>query len=64
MNVLYADGRCTDLVSRFVSQLQYRNENQIFISNFVFQFNKKMKWHIRYTDFSDHKNTAFFGNFC
>ena len=25
----------------FMSQLQYRNENQNFISNFVFQFIKK-----------------------
>ena len=31
-------------------QLQYRNENQIFITNCVFQFIKKMKWHFRYTD--------------
>ena len=28
-----------------MSQLQYRNENQNFISNFVFQFIKKAKWH-------------------
>ena len=33
-------------------QLQYRNENQNFISNFVFQFiKKKTKWHFRYTDY-------------
>ena len=34
----------------FMSQLQYRNENQNFVSNFVFQFIKKMKWHFGYTD--------------
>ena len=35
----------------FMSQLQYRNKNQNFLSNFVFQFiKKKMKWHFRYTD--------------
>ena len=33
-----------------MSQLQYRNENQNFISNFVFQFIKKAKWHFSYTD--------------
>ena len=38
------------LVWCFTHQLQYRNENQIFISNCVFQFIKKMKWHFRYTD--------------
>ena len=35
-----------------ISQCQYRNENQIFISNFVLQFMKNMKWHFRCTDFS------------
>ena len=29
----------------FLSQLQYRNENQNFFSNFIFQFIKKTKWH-------------------
>ena len=38
------------LVLFFMSQLQYRNENQNFISNFVFQFIKKTKWHFRYRD--------------
>ena len=33
-----------------MSQLQHRNENQNFISNFVLQFIKKTKWHFRYTD--------------
>ena len=33
-----------------MSQLQYRNENQNFLSNFVFQFIKKMKWRFRFTD--------------
>ena len=33
-----------------MSQLQYSNENENFISNFVFQFTKKMKLHFRYTD--------------
>ena len=33
-----------------MSQLQYSNENENFISNFVFQFTKKMKWHFRYAD--------------
>ena len=40
--------RCTDsdyLVR--ISQLQYRNENQNIIPNFIFQFVKKTKWHIR-----------------
>ena len=32
----------------FLSQLQYRNENQNFISNFIFQFIKKTKWHLGY----------------
>ena len=32
-----------------MSQLQHRNENQNFISNFVLQFIKKTKWHFRYT---------------
>ena len=32
-------------------QLQYRNKNESFISNFVFQFiKKKTKWHFKYTD--------------
>ena len=31
-------------------QLQFRNENQNFISNFIFQFIKKTKWHLGYTD--------------
>ena len=34
----------------FLSQLQYRNENQNFLSNFIFQFIKKTKRHFRYTD--------------
>ena len=38
------------LVLRFMSQLLYREENQNFVSNFVFQFIKKTKWHFRYTD--------------
>ena len=38
------------LVCYFISQLQYRSENQNFISNLVFQFIKKMKWHFRCTD--------------
>ena len=33
-----------------MSQPQYRNKNQNFISNFVFQFIEKTKWHFRYTD--------------
>ena len=33
-----------------MSQSQYRNKNQDFISNFVFQFIKKTKWHFGYTD--------------
>ena len=33
-----------------MSQFQYRNENQNSISNFVFQFVRKMKWHFGYTD--------------
>ena len=32
-----------DLVLCFLYQLQYRNENKNFISNFVFQFIKTMK---------------------
>ena len=35
----------------FLSQLQYRNENQNFISNFIFQFIKKSKWHFGCTDY-------------
>ena len=31
-------------------QLQYRNKNQNFTSNFVFQFIKKTKLHFMYTD--------------
>ena len=38
------------LVLCFMSQLQYRNENQNFISNFVFRFIEKTKWHFWYTD--------------
>ena len=34
----------------FRSQLQYKNENQNFISNFIFQFIKKPKWHFGYTE--------------
>ena len=34
----------------FLSQLHYRNENLNFISNFIFQFIKKTKWHVGYTD--------------
>ena len=34
----------------FLSQLQYRNENENFISNFIFQLIKKTKWHFGYTD--------------
>ena len=37
-------------MSQLMTQLQYRNENQNFISNFVFQFIKKTKWSLRYTD--------------
>ena len=33
-----------------MSQLQYRNENQNYLSNFIFQFIKKTKWHFGYTD--------------
>ena len=29
-----------------MSQFQYRNENQNFIFNFVFQFVKETKWHL------------------
>ena len=36
----------------YVSKFQYRNKNQNFISNFVFQFIKKTKWHFGYTDFT------------
>ena len=39
------------LVLCFMSQLQYRNKNQNFISNFVFQFIKKAKWHFGYMGF-------------
>ena len=38
------------LILIFLSQLQYRNENQNVISNFIFQFIKKAKWHFGYTD--------------
>ena len=44
-----------------MSQLQYRNENQNFLSNFVFQFIKKMKWHFRYKDSLAH---VFSCKFC
>ena len=37
-------------MSQLMTQLQYRNENQNFISNFVFQFIKKTKWSLRYAD--------------
>ena len=40
------------LVWCFMSQLKYWKETQNFISNFVFQFIKKMLWHFRYTDSS------------
>ena len=40
------------LILMFLSQFQYRNENQNFISNFIFQFIKKTKWHFGYTDSS------------
>ena len=40
----------------FLSQLQYRNENQIFISNFLFQFIKKAKWHFGCTDSKHYRN--------
>ena len=36
----------------YVSKFQYRNKNRNFISNFVFQFIKKTKCHIGYTDFT------------
>ena len=42
-----------------MSQLQYRNENQNFIPNFVFQFIKKTKWHFRYTDSQTNTLTPF-----
>ena len=45
-----------------MSQLQYRNENQNFISNFVFKFIKKMKWHLRYTDFYFEKRKIKFND--
>ena len=32
-------------------QLQHRNKNQNFISNFVLQFMKKTKWYLKYTDY-------------
>ena len=46
----------------FMSQLEYKSENQNFTSNFTFQFikkiqktnktkNKQTKWHFEYTDF-------------
>ena len=38
------------LILMFLSQFQYRNENQNFISNFIFQFIKKTKWHFGFTD--------------
>ena len=44
------------LVLCFMSQLQIRNKNQNFISNLVFQFIKKMKWHFRFTDSIQLKN--------
>ena len=34
----------------FLSELQYWNENQNYISNFIFQLMKKTKWHFGYTD--------------
>ena len=35
-----------------MSQLQYNNENQLFISNFGFQFIKIMKWHFQVHGFN------------
>ena len=40
------------LVWCFISQPKYWKENQNFISNFAFQFIKKMLWRFRYTDSS------------
>ena len=40
----------TRIVLCFMSQFQCRNKNQNFISNFIFQFIKKTKWHFGYTD--------------
>ena len=37
------------LVFCFMYQLQYRNKNENFISNFAVQFIKKTKCHFRYT---------------
>ena len=34
----------------FLSQLQYKNENPNFISNFISEFIKKAKWYFGYTD--------------
>ena len=46
-----------------MSQLQFRKENQNFISNFLFQFIKKMKWHFGYTDSRASSNRAFHSDF-
>ena len=44
-----------------MSQLQYTNESQNLLSNFVFQFIKKIKWHFRYKDSLAH---VFSRKFC
>ena len=54
------------LVSFFISQLLYRNDNQNFLSNFVYQFMKKIKLHFRYTDYPaiwSCKNGRYEGSF-
>ena len=37
-------------MSQLMTQLQYRDENQNFISHFVFRCIKKTKWSLRYAD--------------
>ena len=47
----YFKNRKNHLFWCFLPKLEYRNENQNYISYFIFQFIKKMKWHFGYTDF-------------
>ena len=47
----------------FLFQFQYRNENQNFISNFVFQFIKKTKWQFGYTDLTGIAEGSFDSRF-
>ena len=44
----------------FKSQLQYKNKNQNFVSNFAFQFIlDKKKWHFRYMEWSPGQRHLF-----